>query len=84
MLLRSLQQALHRDETGRRISDPSAGPLFGCEAADDDLESGTIYEAVEKIRDQSITESLSMIRSALSSQKSIAPYRHLGLYVGSL
>jgi hypothetical protein len=29
MLMRSLQRALHKDETGRRITDPSAGPLFG-------------------------------------------------------
>ncbi|WP_192358017.1 GIY-YIG nuclease family protein [Mesorhizobium mediterraneum] len=43
VLLRSLQRALHRDEAGRRITDPSAGPLFGGEADDGDLESGTIY-----------------------------------------
>lgn len=43
VLLRSLQRALHRDEAGRRITDPSAGPLFGGDIADDDLESGTIY-----------------------------------------
>lgn len=28
ILLRSLQRALHRDEAGRRITDPLAGPLF--------------------------------------------------------
>lgn len=43
VLLRSLQRALHRDDAGRRITDPSAGPLFGGDAGDDDLESGTIY-----------------------------------------
>jgi hypothetical protein len=43
MLMRSLQRALHKDEAGRRITDPSAGPLFGTEAEPDDLESGTIY-----------------------------------------
>ena len=43
MLMRSLQRALHKDDAGRRITDPSAGPLFGNEAQDDDLESGTIY-----------------------------------------
>jgi hypothetical protein len=43
VLLRSLQRALHRDHAGRRITDPAAGPLFGGEAEDDDLESGTIY-----------------------------------------
>jgi hypothetical protein len=43
VLLRSLQRALHRDDAGRRITDPSAGPLFGNDANDEDLESGTIY-----------------------------------------
>lgn len=43
VLARSLQKALYRDGAGRRITNPSAGPLFGNEAAGDDLESGTIY-----------------------------------------
>ncbi len=43
VLLRSLQRALHRDEAGRRITDPAAGPLFAGEAEDGDLASGTIY-----------------------------------------
>ncbi|MGJ7043661.1 hypothetical protein J2Y63_006947 [Shinella sp. BE166] len=43
LLLRSFQRALYKDEAGRRITDPNAGPLFGGAAEDDDLESGTIY-----------------------------------------
>ena len=43
MLARSLQKALYRDGAGRRITNPSAGPLFGTEADDDDSESGIIY-----------------------------------------
>jgi hypothetical protein len=43
MLMRSLQRALHRDDTSRRISDPVAGPLFSDVASEDDLSSGTIY-----------------------------------------
>lgn len=43
MLMRSLQRALHKDEAGRRITDPTAGPLFADKAGDDDTESGTIY-----------------------------------------
>jgi hypothetical protein len=43
VLLRSLQRALHRDEAGRRITDPVAGPLFAGEAEDGDLASGIIY-----------------------------------------
>ncbi len=43
MLMRSLQRALHKDEAGRRITEPSAGPLFGSAADEEDTESGTIY-----------------------------------------
>ena len=28
LLMRSLQRALHKDEAGRRITEPDAGPLF--------------------------------------------------------
>jgi len=43
MLMRSLQRALHKDEAGRRITDPVAGPLFSGEHAEDDQAAGTIY-----------------------------------------
>lgn len=43
MLMRSLQRALHKDEAGRRVTDPSAGPLFADNSADGDEASGTIY-----------------------------------------
>jgi hypothetical protein len=43
LLMRSLQRALYKDEAGRRITDPSAGPLFSDEEEDTDIESGTIY-----------------------------------------
>ena len=43
LLLRSLQRALYKDETSRRVSEPTAGPLFADEADDGDLSSGTIY-----------------------------------------
>jgi hypothetical protein len=43
MLARSFQKALYRDETARRITALSAGPLFGDVAEPDDLASGTIY-----------------------------------------
>lgn len=43
LLLRSLQRALYKDEAGRRITDPVAGPLFAGEAAEGDDASGTIY-----------------------------------------
>ena len=43
LLRRSLQRALYKDETGRRITDPDLGPLFGDQPELDDIESGTIY-----------------------------------------
>lgn len=43
MLLRSLQRALNKDDAGRRITDPTAGPLFGDHRIDGDEASGTIY-----------------------------------------
>lgn len=43
ILMRSLQRALNKDETGRRITDPSAGPLFSDVHEDNDQASGTIY-----------------------------------------
>ena len=43
MLMRSLQRALNKDEAGRRITDPGAGPLFAGQVEEDDLASGTIY-----------------------------------------
>lgn len=44
LLLRSLQRALYKDETSRRISDSGApGPLFSSESGEDDPASGTIY-----------------------------------------
>lgn len=43
LLMRSLQRSLHKDEAGRRITDPSAGPLFGNLSDKEDLASGIIY-----------------------------------------
>ena len=43
MLRRSLQRALHKDPAGRRITEPTAGPLFADQATGDDKASGTIY-----------------------------------------
>jgi hypothetical protein len=43
LLMRSLQRALHKDEAGRRITDPTAGPLFAGESEEGDLASGVVY-----------------------------------------
>jgi hypothetical protein len=43
MLKRSLERALQKDEAGRRITDPTAGPLFADHTVDGDEASGTVY-----------------------------------------
>jgi len=43
LLERSLQRALYKDESGRRITDADNGPLFGDTMEPDDIASGTIY-----------------------------------------
>lgn len=43
LLKRSLQRALYKDEAGRRITDPDAGPLFSETIQEGDVETGTIY-----------------------------------------
>jgi hypothetical protein len=43
LLLRSLQRALYKDDTGRRLTDPDMGPLFGDTPEPDDIQTGTIY-----------------------------------------
>lgn len=43
LLLRSLQKALWRDETGRRLTSTDMGPLFGDKQEDENIETGTIY-----------------------------------------
>jgi hypothetical protein len=43
LLMRSLQRALNKDDAGRRITDPVAGPLFSGSEAEGDQASGTIY-----------------------------------------
>ena len=43
LLMRSLQKALQQDPAGRRIIEPSAGPLFSDQNEEGDEESGTVY-----------------------------------------
>lgn len=43
LLMRSFQRSLYRDEAGRLITNPNAGPLFAEQRTEDDLASGTIY-----------------------------------------
>jgi hypothetical protein len=43
VLSRSFQKSLYRDSSARRVSDPTAGPLFSDEEEEGDQASGTIY-----------------------------------------
>lgn len=43
LLLRSLQRALNKDKTSRRITNPDLGPLFSQGEAEDDVQTGYIY-----------------------------------------
>lgn len=43
VLSRSFQRALHRDRSGRLVTDPVAGPLFTDVPENGDLATGTIY-----------------------------------------
>jgi len=61
MLLRSLQRALYKDETGRRITDPDVGPLFGNSAEEGDYGTGTIYVLRSHSKDPRIVENREVI-----------------------
>lgn len=43
LLVRSLQRALNKDKSSRRITEPKFGPLFSDEQKDDDFLTGFIY-----------------------------------------
>jgi hypothetical protein len=43
LLLRSLQAALYKDEAGRRVTAPDAGPLFADQADEGEVATGTVY-----------------------------------------
>jgi len=61
LLRRSLQRALYKDEAGRRITDPSAGPLFSDSVEEGDSESGTIYVLRSNSQNPHIKENRNII-----------------------
>ena len=61
MLLRSLQRALNKDEAGRRITDPVAGPLFSDAPAEGDQASGTIYVLRSKSDHPTVTANRNLV-----------------------
>jgi hypothetical protein len=68
LLLRSLQRGLYKDEGGRRVTEPAAGPLFAEPAAadyDEYLSTGTLY-----------------VLQSRSSHPTVAASRHLVHKIG--
>lgn len=55
LLLRSLQRALYKDETSRRISKTELGPLFDSSTDENDLASGTVYVLQSKSDHPTVT-----------------------------
>ncbi|MDB9881302.1 GIY-YIG nuclease family protein, partial [Planktomarina temperata] len=61
MLMRSLQRALNKDDAGRRITEPTAGPLFSGQNADGDEPSGIIYVLRSKSDHPLVTENRELV-----------------------
>jgi hypothetical protein len=61
MLMRSLQRALHKDEAGRRITDPVAGPLFSNQLGEEDHAAGTIYVLRSKSENPTVAANRDLI-----------------------
>ncbi|WP_355505466.1 GIY-YIG nuclease family protein [Xanthomonas cannabis] len=61
LLERSLQRALYKDDTGRRITDDDYGPLFGDALETDDVVNGTIYVLRSLSRNSYVLENQQLI-----------------------
>ena len=76
MLMRSLQRALNKDEAGRRITEPTAGPLFSDQTIDGDEASGTIYVLRSKADHPRVLENRELVHKIgvtnMSVEKRIA------------
>jgi hypothetical protein len=72
MLLRSLQRALHKDEAGRRITDPVAGPLFAGHHAEGDQAAGTIYVLRSKSEHPMVTANRDLIHKIGVTNSNVA------------
>ena len=61
LLMLSLERALYKDDAGRRITDPTAGPLFSDQNADGDEASGTIYVLRSKSEHPLVTQNRELV-----------------------
>ena len=79
MLMRSLQRSLNKDDAGRRITDPTAGPLFADHTIEGDEASGTIYVLRSKSNLPLVAENRDLVHKIgvtnLSVEKRIAGAR---------
>ena len=76
ILMRSLQRALNKDETSRRVTDAIAGPLFTGEPGNAEDASGTIYICRSKSNEAYISENREIVHkigvTSTSIEKRIA------------
>ena len=77
MLMRSLQRSLNADgDAGRRITEPTAGPLFSDQTIDGDEASGTIYVLRSKSDHPLVSENRELVHKIgvtnMSVEKRIA------------
>ena len=74
--MRSLQRALNKDETGRRVTEPIAGPLFTGEPGDETDASGTIYVCRSKSDNEFVASNRDLVHkigvTSTSVEKRIA------------
>lgn len=61
LLIRSLQNALYKDETGRRVTALDAGPLFASHVGEEELTSGTVYVLRSKSENPAIASRRELI-----------------------
>ncbi|MBL3611202.1 GIY-YIG nuclease family protein [Rhodovulum sulfidophilum] len=76
MLMRSLQRALNKDESGRRITESVAGPLFADAPEEGDSTTGTVYVLRSKSDHPMVSENRDLVHkigvTTLGVEKRIA------------
>lgn len=61
LLYRSLQKALYKDETGRRVVEVELGGLFGHEFSESDVQTGTVYVLRSYSQNEIITQNRALV-----------------------
>ena len=76
ILMRSLQRALNKDETGRRVTEAIAGPLFTGEPGSEAEASGTIYICRSKSENEFVSKNREIVHkigvTSTSAEKRIS------------